>query len=57
MDIISEHSKLETKRSKPISVVMLTMLGIVLWLDWFFTLTDEDRLLAGINLDGEGHNK
>jgi hypothetical protein len=38
----------------PFSAVLHTVLGIVRWLIGFFTLTEEDRLAAGIHVGGEG---
>jgi hypothetical protein len=38
----------------PFSAVLHTVLGIVRWLIEFFTLTEEDRLTAGIYVGGEG---
>ena len=35
-------------------VALHFLLGIVRWLVRFFTLTEEERLLAGIHLNGEG---
>lgn len=32
------------------------LLGIIYWIDWFFTMSEEELVLAGINLDGEGRN-
>jgi len=37
----------------PSSAVLHTVLGIVKWLIGFFTLTEEDRLTAGIHVGGE----
>lgn len=31
-------------------------LGFVYWIDWFFTMSEEELVQAGINLDGEGRN-
>jgi hypothetical protein len=57
MEIPTEEGKLKTNRTGLLPAAKQSILGIVLWLDWLFTLTDEDRLKAGINLDGEGHEK
>ena len=37
----------------PFSAVLLPLLGIARWLVRFFTLTEEDRLAAGIYLGDE----
>lgn len=39
----------------PFSAVLHTVLGIVRWLR-FFTLTEEDQLMAGIHVGGEGRD-
>jgi hypothetical protein len=40
----------------PFSAVLHTVLGIVRWLIGFITLTEEDRLAAGIYIGGEGRD-
>lgn len=40
----------------PLSAVLHTVLGIVRWLIGFFTLSEEDRLAAGIRMGGEGRD-
>ena len=40
----------------PSSAVLHTVLGIVKWLIGFFTLTEEDRLTAGIHVGGQGRD-
>ena len=40
----------------PFSTVLHTVLGIVRRLIGFFTLTEEDRLTAGIHVGGEGRD-
>jgi hypothetical protein len=57
MDKMAERnlSDVPVRQSTWTSITSL-MLGIIRWIDWFFTLSNEDRAQAGINLDGEGHN-
>jgi len=37
-------------------VVLRTLLGIVRWLIGFFALTEEERVMAGIHVGGEGRD-
>lgn len=53
MDILAEKSKSEQERSDPIPGSILVLAGIFSWLRWLFTLTEEDRLAAGIDVDGK----
>jgi len=53
MDIFAEKFKSEQHRPGLISGVLFGVAGIFSWLRWFFTLTEEDRLAAGINVDGK----
>jgi hypothetical protein len=57
MDIQADKFKSDTNRLGPFSAVLQTGLGIVRWLIGFFTLTEEDRLKAGIYLGGEGRDE
>ena len=40
----------------PFSAVLRAVMGILRWLIGFFTLTEEDRLTAGIHVGGEGRD-
>ena len=53
MDILADESKSEQDRSDPIPRSTLVLAGVFSWLRWFFTLTEEDRLAAGIDVDGK----
>jgi len=53
MDILVEKTKSEQDRSDPIPRPILILTGIFSWLRWLFTLTEEDRLAAGIEVDGK----
>lgn len=57
MDISAKEDKSDINRLGHFSGALHTMLSIVRWLDRFFTLTKEERLKAGINLDGEGRGE
>ena len=57
MDISAEHYKSYINRPSYFSVVYHTVQGIVRWLIELFTLTEEDRISAGIYLGNEGHDK
>jgi len=57
MDTSPENNNADTNRPGPFSAVLHSINSIVEWLDWLFTLTEEDRKQAGINLDGEGHEE
>jgi hypothetical protein len=56
MDILSDKHASNFNRTGSFSAVSHTVLGIVRWLVWFFTLTEEDRLAAGIYVGGKGHD-
>ncbi len=53
MDTLADESKLEQDRSDLIPRSTLVLAGIFSWLRWFFTLTEEDRLAAGIDVEGK----
>jgi hypothetical protein len=57
MEISVENTEPETNRPGPLLAVLHKALGVVTWLDWFFTVTDEDRLQAGVNENGEGRDE
>jgi hypothetical protein len=46
-----------TNRSDPLSAIWNTMQDIVKWPIEFFTLTEEDKLKAGISLGGKERDK
>jgi hypothetical protein len=54
MDRLSEKFKLDIDRQNPFSGVMMFARGILSWLIGFFTLTPEDRMKAGIDIEEEG---
>jgi len=56
MDIPVDKSKSGSKRPGPILAVMQAITGMVRWLVGFFTLTEENRLKAGIYVGGEGRD-
>jgi hypothetical protein len=57
MDISTDKYKSNINhRSGLFSTVLHTLLGILRWLLGFFTLTEEDRLNAGIYSDGDGRD-
>ena len=51
---LSEKTILNVNRRGSISAILQPVLGIARWLVGFFIITQEDRLAAGIFLDGEG---
>jgi len=53
MDISADNYKSDINRPNIFSTVLQTLLGTVRWLVGFFTLTEEDRILAGIYLDSK----
>lgn len=57
MDISADKYKLVINQPGHILAVLHTMLGIVRGLLGFFTLTEEERLKAGIYLGGEGRDE
>ena len=54
--IESEEYISNVNQQGPFSAILHTVLGIVRRLIEFFTLTEEDRLTAGIHLGGEGRD-
>ena len=54
MVISADKYKSDGNRPGPFSAVLHTVLGIAGWLIGFFTLTEVDRLKAGIYVGGEG---
>jgi hypothetical protein len=56
MDISTEKNKANTNRASPFSAILQTIPVAFRRLVRFFTLTDEDRLKAGVNVRGEGRD-
>lgn len=54
MDSLSNEYKQEVSRPGFLSVVSNSLVSIVVRLDQFFTVSNEERTQAGINLSGEG---
>jgi hypothetical protein len=54
MDISADKYKSYGNQSNPFLAVMRTIQGFVMRLIEIFTLTEEERLKAGIYLGGEG---
>lgn len=48
MDISADQSKSDSKRSRPFLTVLQTIRGFIGGLIGFFTLTEEERLEAGV---------
>ena len=57
MHILSDKSISNVNRPGPFSAVLNTVLGIIGWLIGFFTLTEEERSMAGIYLGSEGRDE
>ncbi len=55
MDLFSIKYFSKVKRPEPISAVLQAVLGIGRWLTEFFTLTEEDRINAGITVGSRRH--
>ena len=56
MDVTSYEYKPETNRRGPLSVLYHTLQGMFIRLIAFFTLTEEDRLQAGVYVRGKGRD-
>jgi hypothetical protein len=57
MDISSEEYKSDKTRLVHFTAVMQTVKGIFRRLAGFFTLTEEERLQAGIQVGGKGSDE
>lgn len=57
MDILSKLNISIENRPHPFSALLHTSLGIVKWLNEFFTVTEEDRLAAGSYLDDDEYDR
>jgi len=57
MDISADKYESDGIRPGPFLAGLQTVRGIIGWLTGFFTLTEEDRLKAGIYLGGEGRDE
>jgi hypothetical protein len=51
MDISADKSKSDSKWSRPFIAVLQTIRGFIAGLIGFFTLTEEERLEAGVVMD------
>ena len=56
MDISADKYKSDGNQSNPIFAVMRTIQGLIRGLIGFFTLTDEERLKAGVFRGGGGRD-
>ncbi len=56
MDISVEKSASNNTQPKFIPIVKQITHNAAAWLVWFFTMTDEDRHAAGIDVSGEGRD-
>ena len=54
MDILPDQNISNENQPRSFSAGLPDVRGIVRWLTGFFTLTDEERLAAGINLGSDG---
>jgi hypothetical protein len=54
MDILSGKFKSAGSRPGPVSAIIRTFRGVAAWLARLFTVTEEDRLKAGIYNGGKG---
>jgi hypothetical protein len=57
MDVSTDKNKSNMNRSGPFSALLHTFPGVFERLVRFFTLTEEDRMKAGVNLRGEGRDE
>jgi hypothetical protein len=57
MDTISDENKPEVSRPGFLTAVSNSLVSVVVRLDKFFTVTDEDRLQAGVDEGGEGREE
>jgi hypothetical protein len=57
MDNLSDQYKSNENHAEPFSAVMQTILGFVRWLTGYFTLSEEERLKAGINIGSQKRNE
>jgi hypothetical protein len=51
MDNLSDRNVTNGSRTTPFATILQAVLGFVRWLTGFFTLTEEERLKAGINVN------
>lgn len=56
MDISVEKTESTKTQPKLIPIVKRITQNAATWLIWFFTMTDEDRSEAGIDVSGEGRD-
>ena len=54
MDTLPDQNTSNVNQPRSFSVELPAVRNIARWLTGFFTLTDEERLAAGINLGSDG---
>ena len=57
MDILSKLNISNVYQSPPVSTIVQAALGTIRWAIEFFTLTEEDRLAAGICSDDDEYDR
>jgi hypothetical protein len=57
MDILSKLNLSNVYQSPPVSTIVQAALGTIRWTIELFTLTEEDRMAAGICLDDEEYDR
>lgn len=53
MEFQSNGNPTDENQPGPFLTVLNNVLGIGRWLTWFFTLTEEERVLAGVYVPGD----
>ena len=56
MDILADQSKSDRNQPGLFLTLVHALRGVVRWLTGLFTLTEENRLNAGIYMGGEGRD-
>jgi len=56
MDALNNNGLSESKQNSSFVLGLSTILGIFLWIVGFDTLTEKERLDAGVDLGGEGRD-
>ena len=57
MDISADKSKSDSERSRPLFAVLQTIRGFIGGLIGFFTLTEEERLEAGVMVGNQSRDE
>ncbi len=57
MDALNNNDLPESKQNSSFIVRLSTLLSIFLWVVGFDTLTEKERLDAGVDLGGEGRDE